>query len=781
MYRKRKTLFLLSLFIFLPFLNLPVTYTQYIPASVERPRVQYGYWEIVPVIKDLSRDWWVGVGTYYKDTNYVDTNSIQQIKTLTDDQIARGVWLIDPDGDNYLRNETRIGLDSGTARVAVQPPPDVVNYYQYISDPKSWGSQHPDEPTPEMPPDYWLYVHGDKNYCEYTLHSRLTNAPESYVTTIHRSAPPVGFAVGAVYPSTWNGIHWKRAGNGGYDNLTEALDDISTTITIPNYATGETYIYRQLYYSMKVTFWTQGVVKQQTKAQTDDYLMAYFYQPDGWPGCGCDGTYFVEDKSYKGRFEWLKESFVEAEPVIAGLSMTMEAPLWTSRATEMIQTPDGDYKAYYNNTWIGFLGAEVTDITGGHINPSVAPPTPERYLTNPLWQNTIDRGILRPAPESDEVIDKTLVTPAPDSEARRGTAVDTPPNPTAVSPTGTTNYDPVYDSSRYGGAYSVLLADYADLPIDAIWKGFPKVVSSGTLVQDPKFYEPYFLASLQGLGGQIGQLDPNWKNKYMAGTSQNFVDSYQDTYARPFEDGSSQTLVPLDYQKAEANPIRATELTHLTSIPRQYAPSLALSQDIPNELSFTLTSVLKPALHSWTTNITWVYKEVTDAVTSFATRTQEVTRRDIEHWTVLSGQEILNVYMTYTLTFALAVIDRYNHQIVPTTNFYSGEQLDPWVKTILHNNTYNEHYEWYGEFYKPGVSSLFPPLFWLLFGVFTVIFGYRGAKKRQAIAAEGGGRLPFMNAFISSLLGALFWGFLVTLLVMLLINFFTGSFPWNIL
>lgn len=728
-------------------------------------RVRFGYWEIVPAINNILTDWKASVGTFYsvsgsvsEGTSFVDLAEIYKGAKPTN-------WFIDPDRNSWTQTGTKVSTYSENL-VQVKSRDQILTELKGLYDPNMW-------PTLEGYSTDYLFQIATKTWDLSPTQTRTQMGLGPITTEIWQSAPPVGFSVGNVYMSDAFGNHWSKINNGEFKyNYTKAIDTLSYMRVIPNYQRNVTYIYREIPYSMKITFWTQGQAYFAPAVSQSYLLMDWWYQDRGWffGTIGSGAPYYVPSKTASASFQYVPKISVEALPVTFNLDFDVIAPLWTAQATNIIKTPDGNYKALYNNTWIGFAGATITQIAGGLVDPTI----PSIQNVQPIQVEGsfygVDTATTPPptaAPANSELFytsptNSQKVTPAPSQQASN-TAGSYATNPQSTVSTFV-NSPAFSDYERVG----ILGAEDANTH----QFGIPQV-SEGGLVSDPDIYEPYWIASAQAQESALASVE----NVYKTSVNGEYNASYGIYQAISGLDSGQGTISTVDYSKATAQSVDHTKIeSDIVNVDRQYAEDLALSLDMPNTLHLTLGATMKPAIHSWYRNIDWTYATYRDQVWSF--NNEEVKREGSQNTIeILAGMEVFNVYVTYTLTFNVIVIDRYNHDFVPGTNRYTGDGLAPWIKTLFHYNYYNESLAWQ---YTPleWASAIFPPIFWILFGLFAVIFAYRGARKRQQIALEGKGELSFGKALMGALPMAIVWGFIVAFIVQIIINIFTGGFPW---
>jgi hypothetical protein len=687
MYKHRKILFIISLFLLMTFISTPKSEGQGpVSTTILRQRVQYGYWEVTPVISNILTDWRVATGTWSGSRIDIMGN----YKTITQQQAANHDYLIDPDGDTFTLWQTRKAIDLGAYNT-------------------------------------------------------------SFIANMYTSAPPVGFSVGHMYLSDANGIHWSKADGEKYTNLSAAADGLSIWHVIPNYTTNKTYVYRQIPYSMKVCFWTQGVATYNYKSSYLP-LLDYWWQDSalGAEVWGYGSSYFKPDRSYGYTFDWVNESYLEMSPVKVGLNLEILAPLWTAQATQLIQSPDGSWQAKYDDSWIGIIDAKLSNIYGGYVDPTI-PATPAGKTSG-----LVDGGQTGPAPTTPEIYTsgnkQQVITPAPSQAGTQGANFTEDPDVTQ----GAIPYSTIPDSDETNIA-------------GAAPAGFPAVTSGG-LVQDPKYYESYFLASSDAMGASLG----NVQSEYIVQWNDT---NYQSLTG--LRDGSGN-IQNINYNNANASYINSAIRNEITNVDRQYASDLALSVDIPNKYDITLGATLKPALHSWYTELDWVYKRYSSYMVTFGGR-KHATEVHTNVVNILSGQEIINVFIQFTITCQIAIVDRYNNTRVPGANQYTDDDLTPWVKLNLHNNTYSETAEWYVTYYGDA-RDLFAGSFWLIFGVLLLYFvAYKAYQKRKRYRlAEGGGQLSWMEALGGKwgIIKGVVMSLILSLVLQLVINFFTGAWPF---
>lgn len=643
MYIKRKAIFISSIFLICLLAQcsgLIKPSSAQVSSTLVRSRVQYGYWEITPVIDNILKDWSVSLSTSVSG----GTVSAGSNPTYLNPQIfaSRKDTTIDPDGNQYsfwtTKSAVSIGLPSANRN------------------------------------------------CQ-----------------IYRSAPATNFALGEVYLSDYQGNHWSRL---GYNNFTSAMSSLANWQIIQNYEQNTTYVYREIPYSFKVCFWTQGMAHY-TTAPTNAWLFRYYYQSDDWFN-GIDGAVFQPDKSYKMYYDFCNASYVDTLPVTAMLDLKIIAPLWTSSATQTIQSPDGTWKANYDNTWIGMLGAKVSGIHGGIIDASIDPST---------VQGTVDQGATATARK----------TPDNYTGSRGQTAVIEPvPSQTAVAGSGTSK--PAFTNT----ANPTQQAVPSGLPDGAIAKvttngGFPNVVADN-IVLDPDVYESYFLSASTAQGAVLGQ----------------YQDEYLVQWNSSYYDPRNPSTLLNQYSSANANYINQTIISDIKNVDRTYSSSLSLDKDIPNELDVTLGATMRPALHSWYKNVHWTEKDVSRIAGFFGDQHFDITQND-NVLKVLAGQEVINVYITYTITFTVVMIDKYNQQRIPSTNLFAGDDLYAWVKQQLHNNSYEEYWNWQYQMYSVGGSTANVVL---IIGVVAIvalwIYWFYTAYKT---ASRSGGHTKFWREF----------------------------------
>ncbi len=697
MRQQLKGVFLLSLFLLMPLQFLiPTTFGQ---GEVEliQQRIQYGHWEINPVINNVLTDW-------------------------------------------------RVARSSGGVPFAtwVTPSASDVNMLNYIIDPD--GVQK-------------------SQYRFFQQRQAADTEPQQGVsakTNIYSSSPAVGFSVGQVYLSDYNGNHWSRL---GYQNFTDAGDKLTNLRTIINPIRNATYIYREVPYSVKVCFWTQG------KA-------TYTYAPGGaielfkltkereWALGQWDTV-----SSYKMNWEYMNASWVDIDEVTAQLKMSIQAPLFTQQATRQIAAPDGSFTALYNDTWIGFIDAHVSKIDGGPIDTSLDLPAALEGVNRPI--NATAEGSsgdskmnLGSGPTGDVYTPsggaaQQVVTPTV-SQVGETQNSGSPENIDAASSAGNPQTNSV-DRGNLGfiGTSSLNSAQVGTYVAAAY--GFPAPNNSRLLdarnpiINDPNTQQSYFLSSNYAVGAQIGSA----ANKYVIRFNQS-----------PEFDPVSGTFTPT--LSGNSNWINAEIRSQITEVNRQYSTDLALDRDIPNDLTFTLSATMQPGLHTWYKRINWDHKSFHQdwllhfwegGVSYAAPALKEQSTGVLK---VINGQEVINVYMTYTITFTVVLIDRYNIKKAPATNVWATDQLDPWVKQQLHDDYYDEYYEYNVEFF--GGQGYFGIIFWAVFGiimVFHVIRAYndgdRKAGKKSFYEALGkwkGILIKVVIAFIVGLVVQIAWNFL---------------------
>jgi hypothetical protein len=760
MHRKAKILFIIPLFLLSVFTVLPSTSHAQQQQVLTRQTIQYGYWEIVPVIQNILTDWTVAKGTFYGTKGIVDEGTA---RITVDPYVAATTrnYLIDPDGNNYDSWESRPGAKQAS------------NIYIPKTEDEAWA-----EILAPVPPaqreaakaamlaqknDVWYWAM-KKGVSPYTLLT-YTAADSLFRTNIYRSAPATGFSIGNVYLSDSFGNHWSIADGGIYPNISAAVDNLAYWQVIPNYEKGVTYVYRKIPYSVKLCFWTQGYADIPKTQPSDSFLLQGFYYQDGFAGnwWGIDSPYWVQSKTAVASFDWVNESYIDADPVTTNLNFEILAPLWTSRATEIIQSPNGDYQATFNNTWIGFLDAYISNIEGGLINPDINIPDPPPQMKRKIT-GTVD-GLpdiyITSAPSTAEVIQqgnrRQVVTPAP---SQAGVTEQVVRDPKTDSGTQSANWQSSSFTDEERGAIEndLVLTDDG-----LVWRGFPDLVE-GNLVQDPDYYEPYYLAATLAEGASLGNIQEEyvqiWGNQ-----------TYQSLAALTNGQGNLQYV---NFVDAQANYVNYTIIkSDTTQVNRQYAEDIPLSLDIPNTLKLSIGATLKPAVHTWYKDITWVYKEFGDQVWGIGDRHTQLRNKAENIISVLSGQEILNVYMTFTITFTVVVIDRYDNSFVPGTNRYAGWDMAPWIKTNLHDNTYDETYEWYQTFYSTW-PSIFGRWFWIIFGIVFLISWYRGASGKKSLAERltGGAKVKWTDVLIEALPRALIMAFIIALIINVLLWWF---------
>jgi hypothetical protein len=776
--QKRNSIAIVFLYITILFMGLPTIATAQEEQDIlEAQRVQFGYWEIVPVVENILDDWKVSVGTYTGGA----VGSFGTVEEGTGFTTLRDVyggteplnWLIDPDGSNYVwSGEKEAKFSENLKRQKTRE--ELITELLATDGGDHEGGQDWDPEDLEGASDGTLFDWASDAGIDPIL-TRVQTGEGPIITDIYKSAPPVGFSVGNVYLSDAFGNHWSKVEGGLFeDNYTQAVDSLSFLRVVPNYQKNISYIYREVPYSMKVCFWTQGIADFAPEVTEDSYLvMGWYYQAESWffGKIGFERPYWIPSKTASASFQWVPEVRVEALPVTVGLDLDVIAPLWTARATEIIETPDGTYQALYNNTWIGFAGATITHIDGGIIDPSL-PSIPNAQPIDPTGKTAgTDTANFNNqiAPETSELFSTDpnkaqKVTPAPSTQARDTAAgFDTQATDGATDSWMYNNFN----SDEVGSIMSVFDGEGN--------RGLPRLVEGG-LVADIDVFEPYWLAASQAQESAMG----NVQNVYTTSANGDYEDSWNNYQTiTGIEQGDGNVGI-LDYTNADANYIDHTQVeSDFVEVDRQYSDSLALSLDMPNRLSLKLGATMKPAVHSWYRALDWTEATFRDQVWSINNREvrREGGRNTIE---VLAGMEVLNVYMTYTVTFNVIILDRYDHGFTPGVNRYTGDELAPWVKTILHDNYYNETYSW--EFTPIDYAAqVFGLTFWLLFLVFGIFFIYRGASKKRQLVKSGGGELSWGSAIKESLVRGIILGFVAALIAQLIINILTGGFPWNIL
>jgi len=676
---KLKSLFLFTLFLISTLSIIPTSNGQEIEIELLRQRIQYGYWEITPVIENILTDWTVAEGTWL--AGYAEEGS--GFATLSQEQAIARSYIIDPDSNQYTSWRNRSAKNIGTVG-------------------------------------------------------------EQIFSNIYSSAPPVGFAIGQIYLSDWSGKHWSQVSSSSneplYDNFTQAIDNLAEWDTIINYEKNTTHIYREIPYSLKICFWTQGTADYTTETMSIP-LLDYYHQDDFLGLWGQGDAYYVPEASYEGYFDYVKESYVDIEPVTANLNLKIIAPLWTQSATQIIETPDGQMTAVYDNTWIGFLDAKVTDINGGHIDPSI-PPTPAGQA-----EGIVDGGTIAPPPDEPEIYSsgstQQTITPAPSKAGLQDTTIQTDPSSQreTLPPSNSFPADQSYGD----------ISDY----------GFPDI-SEGGLVEDPKFYESYFIAASQAMGASLG----NVQGDYLV----SWNDSYQSLGLIVDGVGSLQEL---EYAQAQANYINSTIIQEISDVDRQYSSDLALDREIPNSLDITLGATLKPALHTWFTDIEWVYKKFASEMVTLGGRHTNLKETATNVISVLSGQEVINVYISYTVTFTTVMIDRYDLERTPATNRWSSDDLNPYIKHQLHNNTYDGgRYEFQIEYFDlAGTSNWITIAVWGLAVGLWVFWIYRAYKKSRPPS-----RTSFFGELKSGIIKKLIITLAIVIVVPIVLGFFFGGF-----
>jgi hypothetical protein len=754
MYKKFKLFFIIPLFILSLFTLIPST-SHAQQQILTRQSIQFGYWEIVPAINNILTDWTVAKGVFSGTRGTVEGDTV---RVTVDPYIAATTrnYIIDPDGDKYTEWESRPGVTQGKAANLYIPKTEAQLWDEILAGVPADQKQAAKDKLLSTNSNVWFWA-AQRGIAPYTLLG-YTAADSLFRTHIYRSAPPVGFSVGNVYLSDPMGNHWSLADGGIYPNVSTAVDYLADWQIIPNYEKDVTYIYREIPYSVKVCFWTQGYADIPKTQPSKSFLLQGFYYQDGGPiGFGSNAPYWIPSKTALASFDWVNESYIDADPVTANLNFEIIAPLWTSRASELIRSPNGDYQATFNNTWIGFLDAYISNIQGGLINPAVDVPDPPQSMRRGIV-GTVD-GLpnmeVTSARASAQVIQqgnrRQVVTPTP-SQAGVTNRVERDPN---IESTSTPGWQSTQFTTEEGGV--IAADDFTSDDTGIRYRGFPKILE-GNLVADPNYYEPYFLSANLAMGSSIGNVQDEyitiWGNQ-----------TYQGVAGLTNGKGTVQQL---GFVNAQANYVNFTTIkSDVTNVNRKYAEDIPLSADIPNSQQLSIGATLKPAVHTWYKNINWIYKEFGDQVWSWNNRHTQLRTRGENTLSVVAGQEILNVWMTFTVTLTVAVIDRYDNDFVPGTNKYAGWDMTPWIKMNLHGNTYDEKYEWTQEFYSTW-PSIFGNWFWIIFGVAFAILWYQGGSSKISSAEKivtGPVKIKRTSAYISALPRALILAFIIAFVI----------------
>jgi hypothetical protein len=681
MYKKTKTTTILLLFLVFSLITtipFPLSHAQ---AAVEliRQRIQYGYWEVNPVIDNILSAWRI------RDSELMQ--GIGPWAYVTQQDAINSYYLLDPDGNNIAT------VKPGTAS-------------------SSW------------------HLYQDRSAFGKAIPSNIKVSQNR--TQIYSSAPKVGFSIGQVYLSNNQGTHWQDL---GYSNFTNAMDNLVQTQTVVRYDTNATYVYRIIPYSVKVVFWTEGrAFVLPTDVTHVTVPLFKFTQEDGsW----VDATIHTI-QYYTVDLDFINRSFVEADEVTCQLDLSLEAPLYTSKATQLISTPDGGFKATYDNTWIGFMDLKVAKIEGGPIDTAFDVPQQVTGANVPIVAN-------QTGSTNDP---KIQYAPAPTTQTKtyKGSEQVTQPGVPLTGETANSYSKPVNDYQSED--------PYAN-PLDRVTPASGNGFDGGTimnqwlaydgygsfrksnLIADPQTEQSYFLASPVAVGSLIGQKQNVFAIKY-------------NTSANPFLeqefDPRTGTFYPKTVGEITANSINTEVRSQLATADRQFSTDIALSADIPNKLDFTIGATMKPGIHTWFTNATVKYKQYHQDLrlwfepyaTGYAP--PELQRQDTFNLRLIQGQEVVNVYMAYTLTFNVAMVDRYNITQYPATNQYASDELNPWIKQKMHDNYYDEYYEYnvIMPWWAPYTNN-----FWIgfLIGLGVILYWsyskYNSMKKRLETAAGG--------------------------------------------
>jgi len=636
-HKKPKTLFLffiLTVAIFLPIITV-ANAQEDVELGLIRRKIRYGYWELAPTIDNIKTDWSVEwQGKVYK---------LGDVRS--DEEIIRGLYTIDPDGDTYHWLKNKSASTTASAGYAVTP-----------------------------------------------------GSVKEKVTQIHSSAPEVAFSVGQVYLSDASGIPWYKL---GYENFTQAAQYLSNTIAVTNYIQNKTYVYRQIPYSFRVCFWTLGTATVNEAIGTHK-IYSYEMEKTGrvlWNF----GTFPVGKQEYKEmdsyyvQYAWADKTYVDVDPIECNLQINIEAPLFTSFATQRIETPYGT-TFLYNNSWIGIVDATVQNIQGGAIDPNF--PTTETYAyTGPTGQS-----ILVKTGEVKSNLGVASRTSPPDLEQYTvGTQKQTiQPSVVAEEPIALDNIVP---SANYGG-FSNIQSAYGDYS--------PNGVSASNAQTDYVARQTSSIGA-SATGGVVGRpkgwlgayeyADPNYWDAYYVATSQATGASLgnpQDLYVVQWNasqefDPETSKFYDFDYEGASANYVNRQIINEITSdqIDRQYSDVMALDVEIPNSLALTLGAKMQPALHTYTRTIN-VHEQVwRQEYKCFGGgwQTPGILKEADYTFEVIKGQEVVNVFCTYTITFTVVMIDKYGHDI-PLTNIRAGDGLTPFLDTIIHNDTGTDQYDY---------------------------------------------------------------------------------------
>jgi hypothetical protein len=675
--------------------------------KVKRITLKYGYWEVAPVIENVLTDFTVEhLGNVYA---LGDVRSDQ-------DLIAGKYNTMDVDGNAKGATENFVGVVETTEEVVEEVPPELQDLLgeEIVKvvprDPADIQADYDnldalmmlaDEATPSY---HWYKTISGSDMASASMGS--PDPDVSYKKTyIWSSAPEVAFSVGQVYLSDAYGTHWAGL---GYENTSQAAESLSNTVTMTNTIQNATYIYREIPYSFRVVFWTMGDCEV-SHAMGSHKIYSY-EEEDVILGFGQSS--YTEKDSYSIQYSWVDKAWADIDEVEANLKINIETPLFTSRATQEIHSPDGTVTFYYNDTWIGIMDASVQNIIGGAIDT--------RVPISPAYPNGLPTG--------------TVSSEIPTSVARSGL----PDQENYVIGTHTQTIQPgldaeaVLEGDEDGYVHTSSSGDFGDGTPDSVYRDIqdnpygynpPGGAITDIDMTDPEHWEPYQVATTQAMGASLAH--PQYE----------YIVSWNDSSEY---DPNTGELYPFDYEDGKGKWINSQIISEVSSdqINRVYSPQLELDREIPNSMTLSLGARLKPALHISTTKHTIEQQRWRrEYMIFFGWQDAGLESRNNYNFETISSVEILNVFCTYTVTFTVMMIDKYNND-VPLTNIYAQDSINPYIQKPLHNDTYDKQYDYQSEHFL-WYNSIFTWIIMAIVGVIVVIVVLMVIKKMRG---GGGGK-----------------------------------------
>jgi len=708
---------LLIFIVLLTSVNIPAVPATAQKVTIAQEQLKYGYWEISPTIENVLDDF--SVIAWYRNYDPTSSNLLEPDESFSASATlgkyremyageygvsADNVYTIDPDGNGYHQWGNRAGTWTSSSK---------------------WDTAYSTIPFNVIDTSAGNFGGDQQALLDY-IDGKTDPFPSmgqqvGPITQIFSSAPEVAFSIGDVYLSDKDGTHWSKL---GYANMSEAARELSTTIPIVNNIQNTTYVYKQIPYSFKVLFWTLGDC-----SYSESFMRANVYQywqekigPLGMVG---KGVYYLRD-SYDINFDYVDKAYADIDTVEANLEVNIEAPLFTSRATDQFASPDGQITFYYNNTWIGLMNAKVSGIYGGAISPYV--PTSSTYGD---YITDINGG----------TVNNPKGATLPTGNVLNGDIADVPPKEVhnfgggekVIQPTVKTDVALLDDQQNHQTTYNDpkftpdAQFEIGDGTSAEAWRWFqehgvkPGITESALPAErmaDPEYWTSYLVAPTAALYGSLA----NPKRVYVL----EWNDS--DTY-NPMEGKFFST----DYTDAESNYINKAIIDEISAnkIDRQYSEAMALDREIPNKLTLSLGAKLRPALHTWTDHIEFersVWRHEWVFLHGWLPPIEEHSAKPV--FDVISGIEIVNVFLTYTITFNVVMIDKYGYD-TPITNVNADDDLRPWIGQLIANNTYDRYYNY--DIVMRGERNFASSITVAIIGVLWIAWVYTAYKKSKQL------------------------------------------------